>query len=289
MEKDGVYSGVTADAVFSLNMDRYISYKYIAQYFQIKKGDIIYLAADITKLANSARKHGERFDPATFIKSFTEIIGVEGTLLIPAFNYDLVKNSSYDMLNTQPVTGVLAQYALRLEGFSRTFNALHSFAVWGKCSDELCAIKNLDSFSEDSPFGFLHRHCASMLIIDLELQSSLTFAHYTEQVEKVKYRSYKKIPVKYTDAEGKTERIVFKLYAKKPGYINNVNPLHGFFLSKGILRIKEINGSKLQQLDLCGAHQLMQQDIKENKAANLVYFNMNQWAKQIVKSAIGRS
>ena len=267
----------------------YVSYKKIAGQFQIRKGDIVYLSADITKLANLARKNGERFEPNVFIDSFLDLIGTEGTLLIPSFNYDLKKNSSFDISATQPITGVLAQYALRHQNFSRTFNALHSFAVSGKHREELCEMKNLDSFSDDSPFGFLHKNCATMLIIDLDLQSSLTFAHYTEQSEQVKYRRYKKIPIKYTDLFGKTERLMFKLFAKKPGYINQVNPLHGIFLSKGVLRSKEVNGSRLEQLDLCEAHKIMQQDILENKASNLVYFNMKQWAKQMVKSAIGRS
>ncbi|MFN6039085.1 MAG: AAC(3) family N-acetyltransferase, partial [Bacteroidota bacterium] len=244
---------------------------------------------DITKLANTARKNGERFDPNIFIDSFIKKIGNQGTILIPTFNYDLRKNNTYDIENTQPITGVLAQYALKHSDFSRTFNALHSFAVCGKYREELVALKNIDSFSEDSPFGFLYAHCAKMLIIDLDLQSSLTFAHYTEQCEKVKYRTYKKIPIKYKNKNGETERIKFKLFAKKAGYINDVNPLHGLLLSHGILRSKESNGSKLEQIDLCAAHKIMQKDIRENKAINMVYFNMKHWAKHVVKTAIGRS
>ncbi|MFN5182250.1 MAG: AAC(3) family N-acetyltransferase [Bacteroidota bacterium] len=270
-------------------MDKYVPYKKIADYFHIQKGSIIYLAADITKLANTARKNGERFDPSVFINSFLEKLGTDGTLLIPTFNYDLRKKGYFDIINTQPITGILAQYALRQEGFLRTFNALHSFAVWGKYQNELCSIKNTDSFSEDSPFGFLYKRCATMIIIDLDLQSSLTFAHYTEQIENVKYRSFKKIPINYTFSDGHSEKIKFTLYAKKSGYINNVNPLHGIFLNKGILRSKEVNGSRLEELDLCEAHKIMQHDIRDNKAANLVYFNMKQWAKHVVKSALGRS
>ena len=270
-------------------MEQYISYKRIADQFQIEDGDVIYLAADITKLANNVRKNGERFDPNLFLDSFIERVGKEGTILIPTFNYDLRKNSSFDIENTQPVTGVMAQYALKHSEFSRTFNALHSFAVFGKYKNELISLRNIDSFSEDSPFGFLYKHCAKMLIIDLDLQSSLTFAHFTEQSEKVKYRTYKKIPLKYRNQNGETERVVFKLFAKKAGYINDVNPLHGLLLGQGILRSKEINGSKLEQIDLCAAHKIMQKDIRENKAANMVYFNMKHWAKHVVKTAIGRS
>lgn len=270
-------------------MKDYTPLSSVAAELELRKGDIVYLAADITRLVHIARKNDERFDPAAFLASFTSAIGEEGTLLIPTFNYDLRKNSFFDIRKTQPITGILAQYALRTEGFKRTYNPLHSFAVWGKHRDELCAMRNESSFAEDSPFGFLFRNNAIMVTVDLDLQSSLTFAHYTEESESVKYRSWKKIPVVYTDEKGKTDRIQFKLFAKKAGYINNVNPLEELFLNAGILSFKSVNGIPMSKLELAPAHKIMQDDIHNNKARNIVYFNTRQWAKGMVKSAIGKN
>jgi aminoglycoside 3-N-acetyltransferase len=269
-------------------MSDYTPLSAIAKEFELKPGDMVYLAADITRLVHTARKHNERFDPVEFLNSFTSVIGSEGTLLIPAFNHTLRKNEAFDKTNTQPITGILAQYALRSPGFQRTYNALHSFAVWGKHRQAICALRNESSFSEDSPFAYMHQHNAIMITIDLDLQSSLTFAHYTEEQENVKYRSWKRIPVQYTDEAGNTERKSFRLFAKKAGYINNVNPLEELFMSAGILQMKTINNIPCTRLELGKAHEIMLEDIRNNKAKNIVYFNTKQWAKSMVKTAMGK-
>ena len=149
-------------------------------------------------------------------------------------------------------------------------------------------MRNESSFAANSPFDFLNSHKAIMLTIDLDLQSSLTFAHYTEELENVKYRAWKKVPVMYTDEKGNSERKIFRLFAKKAGYINNVNPMEEVFLSAGILRLKTVNNIPLAQLDLARAHEIMREDILNNKARNIVFFNTKQWAKSIVKSAMGK-
>jgi aminoglycoside 3-N-acetyltransferase len=173
-------------------MENYLSIYEIAKELNLKKGEVIYLASDITRLANIARNNNEQFNPKQFLETFTGVIGEKGTLLIPTFNYNLKKKSHFEILRTQPITGILAQYALKTPEFIRTYNALHSFAVWGKHAKDLSEIQNESSFSEESPFGFLFHKKAIMVAVDLDLQSSLTFTHYTEEQEKVNYRKWKK-------------------------------------------------------------------------------------------------
>jgi aminoglycoside 3-N-acetyltransferase len=269
-------------------METYIPLAEIPAEFDIKNGECIYLASDITRLAHTARKNEERFDPFEFLSSFQNALGENGTLLIPSFNYNLRKNAEYDVVNTPPITGILSQYALKAPGFARTFNALHSFAVWGKGSNELLKMENDSSFSENSPFGWMHKNNARMLVIDLDLQSSLTFAHYCEEAEKVKYRSWKKIPVHYKDANGKSSRQIFKLFAKKAGYINNVNRIEDALIESGAMTEKTLNGINLLSVQLDLANEVIVSDIRANKARNIVFFNTKAWAKSMVKTAIGK-
>ena len=182
---------------------------------RLNKGDLIYLSADVIRLALLAKKQHLRFDPTVFIRSVTQIIGTEGTLLIPAFNFDLKNEATFDIKKTIPATGILARSALNLPEFRRSYNALHSFLVCGKHQNEICNLKNKSSFADDSPFNFLFRNEGKMLIIDLDLQSSLTFAHYTEEKLKVQYRKWKQIPINYINEIGEKQRINFELYSKK--------------------------------------------------------------------------
>lgn len=259
-----------------------------AEKCQLNKGDLIYLSADVIRLALLARKQKTRFDPSAFINSITHLLGEEGTLLIPAFNYELKNKAEYDVKKTIPVTGILAKTALQLPDFRRTFNSMHSFLVWGKFQKEICNLKNTSSFAEDSPFEFLYQNKAKMLVIDLDLQSSLTFAHYSEEKLKVHYRKWKSILINYTEKSGEKERINFRLYSKKPGYINNVNPMLDILLEKGATTKFSIEGIPCLLVDLPRTHELIADDIRNNHAKNIVYFSWKHKLKTFIKQLLGR-
>jgi aminoglycoside N3'-acetyltransferase len=78
--------------------------------------------------------------------------------------------------------------------FKRTKHPIHSFSVWGKYRDKLCAMDNKSSFGLDSPFHFLYESAAQMLIIGIGFQGAFTFAHYVEEREKAFYRYFKILP-----------------------------------------------------------------------------------------------
>jgi aminoglycoside 3-N-acetyltransferase len=263
-------------------------HSYFTEKCGLKNGDILYLSANIIRLAKLAKKKQTQFDPAHFIFSIKEKIGNEGTLLIPAFNHDLRSKSVFDTKRTAPITGVLAQTAMKLTEFRRTFNALHSFFVFGKYQEEICAFKNTSSFSEESPFGFLRRNQGKMLIIDLDLQSSLTFAHHTEELLQVSYRKWKSIPITYHNDEGNIQTINFRLFAKKNGYINEVNPMLPILVSQGAAQQLSIEGIPVIILDLPKVHELLAADLRNNKGRNIVYFSLKQGIKSKIKQLLGR-
>ena len=81
-------------------MADYISYTEIPKIIGLKKGDRVYLSSDILMLSFLAMKNGEKFDLDKLLDSFIEAIGVEGTLLVPTFNFDFSNKGYYDIVNT---------------------------------------------------------------------------------------------------------------------------------------------------------------------------------------------
>lgn len=73
----------------------YIKYEDIAKHLDIKKGDIILLSSNLVKIIFLAKKYEKEFSYIKFIKSFTDIIGGNGTLLIPSYNWDICKEKPY--------------------------------------------------------------------------------------------------------------------------------------------------------------------------------------------------
>ena len=73
----------------------------------VAPGDRILLMADVTRLAWNFRKENARFKPQDLIDAFLEQLGPEGTLIVPAFNFDLQPGESYDVQRTPTITGAL--------------------------------------------------------------------------------------------------------------------------------------------------------------------------------------
>ena len=192
----------------------------------IKPGSLVWVAADITRMALAGRRIEPPFDVNNFIDTIKQVLGKGGTLVIPAFNFNLRNGDTFSPSNSLPITGALAVAALKRPEFIRTQNPLHSFLVWGEHAEALAALDNRSSFAADSPFSFLLEHHGKMLLIDTSIRAAFTFVHHVEEMEKVRYRKYKKIliNVEHTEEETRgqgeeeTRGREVLLYAKKPGW-----------------------------------------------------------------------
>lgn len=268
-------------------MPAYRTYTEFFKELPISAGDVVYISSDLRKLVYQARKHKEQFDAQRFLNGLKERVGPEGTILIPAFNYDLKDNAAFDRQHTMPITGSLSVEALKDPSFARTVNPMHSFAVWGRHQAEILSLENSSSFGKDSPFEWLYTHHAKLIGIDVDLQQSLTYAHYAEEEARVAYRRQRWYTVTYTDGGTTTQRR-FSIYAKKPGYVNQVNPLYPDFKAAGLLTEHDVNKVPCFVLDLHGALAPMKKDLQDNKARKMTYFSWNVWARSIVRSMLGK-
>jgi aminoglycoside 3-N-acetyltransferase len=263
----------------------YIPYQQIADHLAIRPGDIILVASDLTRLALKARRHEEGFDADIFIKSIQEYLGTSGTLLIPAYNFRLKDNSSFDIIRTKPITGDLALAAFQRKDFARTRNPLHSFLVWGNYAKALCDLDNSSSFSADSPFSFMNDHGAKMVMIDTSVAGAFTFAHFVEEMEQVSYREYRKYHIRYTDAQGQTSLREYFLYSKKAGWTMNLQALEKL-LDNSILKKKILNGISISVVHLDKSYTVIRDDIRNNRARNIARFSMGRYFRDILKSSL---
>ena len=138
-------------------MAEYISYQMIPSVIGIEKGDVVLLTSDITDLFLQCQEHGERFDPNVLLDRFQEAIGEVGTLLVPTYNWGFCQGKTFDYRKTPSKTGAIGNAALRRKDFRRTKHPIYSFAVWGKDTEYLCALDNVESFGADSPFAYLEK------------------------------------------------------------------------------------------------------------------------------------
>jgi len=182
---------------------------------EIKKKDFIFLVSDITKLMFYFKKKDISFDINCFLDTILEAIGIDGTLVLPTYNWDFCKGIDFNYKKTQSVTGVLGKVALKRDDFRRTTNPIYSFAVAGKEKNNLYNLKHLSCFGEDSPFSYFHKKNVKYLSIGVDYKFlGFTPVHYVEEKVGVSYRYFKNFKGKYVDQNGEQKDVIYKFYVK---------------------------------------------------------------------------
>lgn len=174
----------------------------------IEPGDSVYVASDTRRLMlHFARKEGS-LDAGGVLKAvldaLLELVGPEGTVAIPVFNWDFCSGKPFDYHASESKVGALGNAALAHPAFRRTRHPFYGFAVAGADQDLLCSSDNMDAFGSESAFAYFHRKRGKFLTIDVTLDRSGTFLHYVEQSnrEHVPYRFLKTFTAPYIDERG---------------------------------------------------------------------------------------
>lgn len=129
----------------------------------IKKGDSVMMHCSYKSL-------GEKITPEDFFTAFMEVLGKDGTLVLPAFSYDNVnyENPVFDRDKTPSCVGFLPEYfRTKFPNVKRSLHATHSCSVLGKNTEYLIKNHQLDltPVGENSPITKLPKLCGKILIL----------------------------------------------------------------------------------------------------------------------------
>lgn len=246
----------------------------------IKNGDMVYVASDVTALMYEANKlYGvkSRTDRDKFlnefINTFQNIVGESGTLLFPIFTWKFCKGIPFDIKNTQGEVGVLANWVLKNRpDFLRTKHPIYSFMVWGKKAAYLQNLENIDAWGDNSPFAYLHNHNGKMLLFNVSLQRGFTFMHYVEKKLKVPYRYTKQFVNKYIDESGAESIRTYSMYVRDLDIISQELLKDIFLENYGIVKIAHINNQTIKVFNFNDAYKILKNDFLNNNAKNCYSF-----------------
>lgn len=269
-----------------MTSQNYIPLTELPHLLAIQPGDALLIASDLTRLAILALRKGQAFTPDLLIDRFLDKIGPEGTLILPAFNFNLRNGDTFDPLHTVPVTGALAEAAFKRKDFLRTCHPLHSFLVAGKDARLLAAMNNTSSFGPDSPFSYFKENNVKMVMIGTNVTDSFTFVHHVEELERVKYRSYRTLSIHYAGPDRNPEAKDFSIYAKKAGWTLNLSLLEALFREKDLLKQCNFNGIPCSQIRLGEAFPVIRDDIRSNHAGNISRFSVKLLLKEKMKRVL---
>lgn len=235
--------------------------------FDIKEKDYILFTGNLTRLLYKL-KGNARENLNIFLDIFLKQT-MGGGLAIQSFNWDFCKGLSYDILNSKSQTGALANIALKRAEFKRTKHPIYSFMVANNFQKDLIKLDNKGAFDKNSPFDFMYKNKAKMIIVDLPLQDSFTFVHYVEQCFKVSYRYNKSFTSFYIDEKGYKELKTYDMFVRANNVLTYIYPLEELFLEKNVMKVVFFDEICIKIIDLEKAYEVISKDIKQNQGLSL--------------------
>lgn len=240
----------------------------------IKKGDILLVSSDVTQLILKLCGGVKNFNRSIakkycndIIDTLQNLIGEEGTLLFPTYNWGWCKGKPFIYEKTLGETGALGNTALKRADFKRTKHPIYSFAVWGKDKEFLASLDNVDSFGQNSPFAYLHHNNAKNLFINVV--EFYTFSHYVEEAVGVYYRFVKEFKSIYEINSIQQEKF-YSMYVRDLDInVQNNIPLK-LFEEKGCLKYFELLDIKSGLIDMYESFKVIEDDILYNNSKNLM-------------------
>lgn len=252
-------------------MDKYISYKSIPQKWGLKDGDVAFISSDITDLFATCLENGDKFDINSFIDEIIKVVGKNGTVVFPTYNWDFCHNVAFNYKKTKSKTGCLGEIALKRADFKRTKHPIYSFAVAGKDQELLCSMNNITSFGSDSPFAYFENVKAKNIIIDVPYNQCYTFIHYIEQKIGTPYRYEKVFTGEYIEEDGTSSIKSYSMYVRDLDLdvVTDMYEMGQLFEEKGLSNRIRINGINFWIVDMASTVPLIEDDIRNNRSKKL--------------------
>ncbi len=121
----------------------------------VKPGDMVLVHSSMKAL-------GTECAPEEIIDAMEEVLGEEGTLLMPALTYENVtaEQPVFDSAATEPCIGLLPRTFLHRPGVERSVHPTHSVCAKGKMAHRLTVSHSMDDTAVGPPLSL---HAASAL------------------------------------------------------------------------------------------------------------------------------
>lgn len=172
----------------------------------------------------------------TIKETIFEIIGENGFIAVPTFNFNFAKGNDFDVDNTPSEgMGAFSEYIRKHDGSNRTSHPMHSFSILGKNSKHIADLEGDTEFSKNSAFDYLlNTNCKILFLGDSFTE---TFFHIAEEKAEVPYRFWKTFKGNLIKNSLKKE-IEIKYYARNfeenPEPIIDLSKLFKFLNSQNI-------------------------------------------------------
>ncbi len=122
--------------------------------------------------------------PETVVRALMEVVGPEGTVLMPVFSRPAPR---FSVAETPSRTGLITETFRRMPGVVRSPHPTHSVAVWGDLAQEIAdGHEHASGLGADSPFHRLAEMGGFVVLLGCDSRSS-SIIHVAEAIAGVPY------------------------------------------------------------------------------------------------------
>lgn len=240
----------------------------------LREGDTVLLHSNAKRTLRAYLRQGMRIGAGELLKSFFEVVGKTGTLLLPLFNFGFTKGVPFNIRTTPSQMGALTEAARQMPGTVRTGHPIYSFGAIGAQAGLFLNVDNYSGYGPDSPFALLRELDGKIAVLDLPDQNSMTFYHHVEEMLEVPYRHHKQFNGQYTDAEGVTTVKTYSLFVRDlgKGVLTHVDPAGELLWAQGLYSGSRPNqGVGLRVVSARALFDFVSDIIRKGRAEGLLY------------------
>ena len=166
----------------------------------IRPGDMVLMHSSFKSLG------GIEDGAKGFFEVFLDLLGEDGTLIVPALSFDTVtyENPVFDIDKTPSCIGYLSEFfRTEVPGVVRSMHATHSCCAYGKLAKELVKDheKDITPVGKNSPFSKLPLYNGKILILGCGPYSN-TSMHGVEETAEPPYCIDRENPIEYILKDG---------------------------------------------------------------------------------------
>jgi len=229
----------------------------------IKRGDSVFIHSNIGFFGNLKNANRKEDFYQSFKEAILEVIGEEGTIIVPAFSYTFCNKEIFNVRTTKGVCGFFSEQ-LRLDPTAfRSEDANFSVAALGRRASFFTENVPEYSFGYDS---FWDRFLKNKgVICNFNFDAGSTFIHYVERSLKVPYRYDKPFPGILVNAEGKEEKRVFYHFVydlNTPELIANFERFSSLVLEKRIATTSNLGKGRITKINAEDVYDFIETQIK---------------------------
>jgi aminoglycoside 3-N-acetyltransferase len=211
----------------------------------VTPGATVYLHSSMEE----CRRRVPSLSPLQLIDLLKELVGREGTLLMPTFPfedkqyYHVQQQRIFDVKRMPSHVGLLTEVFRRSHGVIRSLHPTHPIAAWGKYSQELLADHHLGTaFGETSPVYQMQRYHGLEVGLGVTPKRCFTLYHMAEELHPAsRALHYSTEAFDMTIIVG-DERIPYRVIPLRPDRERRYDRAERILRRDGIVRYYRVNG-----------------------------------------------